>query len=49
MNPGDGGHVLTVDEPALLDEAEQVASRVREHLLERRYWPLNQRYRIIDG
>ncbi len=44
----DGGRVLAVDEAALLDEADEVAQRVRRHLLERRYWPLNHRYRIID-
>jgi len=45
----DEGDVLTVDEAALLDEADEVASRVRRHLLDRRYWPLNRRYNIIDG
>ena len=45
----DDGDVLTVDEAALLDEADEVATRVREHLLPRRYWPLNQRYELIDG
>jgi 5-methylthioadenosine/S-adenosylhomocysteine deaminase len=45
----DGGQVLTVDEAALLDEAEEVAQRIRDHLLARRYWPLNNRYQIIDG
>ena len=43
----DDGRVLTVDEAALLDEADEVASRVRDHLLDRRYWPLNQRYKVI--
>ena len=45
----DGGRVLTVDEAALLDEADEVAQRMREHLQARRYWPLNHRYKIIDG
>ena len=45
----DGGRVLTVDEAALLEEADEVAQRMHEHLLARRYWPLNHRYRIIDG
>ena len=43
----DDGRVLTVDEDSLLKEAEEVADRVREDLLPRRYWPLNQRYRVI--
>ena len=45
----DDGRVLTVDEAALLDEADEVAARVREHLLHRRYWPLYQRYNVIGG
>ena len=45
----DDGRVLTVDEATLLDEADEVASRVREHLVSRRYWPVNRRYRIVDG
>ena len=45
----DDGRVLTVDEAALLDEADEVAARVREHLLHRRYWPLHQRYNVIGG
>ncbi len=45
----DGGRVLTVDEAALLDEAEKVAQRMREDLTDRRYWPLNHRYRVVDG
>ncbi|MXW96266.1 MAG: amidohydrolase family protein [Acidimicrobiaceae bacterium] len=43
----DDGRVLTLDEGLLLKEADEVAGRVREDLLHRRYWPLNQRYRII--
>ncbi|MYK75841.1 MAG: amidohydrolase family protein [Acidimicrobiaceae bacterium] len=43
----DAGRVLTLDEGLLLKEADEVAVRVREDLLHRRYWPLNQRYRII--
>ena len=45
----DDGRVLTVDEATLIDEADDVASRVREHLVSRRYWPVNRRYRIVDG
>ena len=45
----DDGEVLTVDEAALLDEADSVAERIRDHLVPRRYWPLNQRYKPIDG
>ncbi|MCY3617550.1 MAG: amidohydrolase family protein [Acidimicrobiaceae bacterium] len=43
----DDGRVLTLDEGLLLKDADEVAGRVREDLLHRRYWPLNQRYRII--
>ena len=45
----DDGRVLTVDEAALLDEADKVAQRMRADLADRRYWPLNRRYRIVDG
>ncbi len=45
----DGGRVLTVDEAALLDEADKVAQRMREDLTDRRYWPLNHRYQVVDG
>ena len=45
----DEGRVLTVDEGALVDEADEVADRVRRDLAPRRYWPLNRRYRVIDG
>ena len=45
----DDGRVLTVDEEALLEEADEVADRVRDDLLPRRYWPLNQRYKLVDG
>ena len=38
------GKVLTIDEADLLDEADAVATRIRDHLLPRRYWPLNHRY-----
>lgn len=38
------GKVLTIDEAELLDEADAVATRIRDHLLPRRYWPLNHRY-----
>ena len=44
----DDGKVLTVDEAALLDEADEVATRVREHLVPRRYWPMQHRYKLID-
>ena len=44
----DDGRVLTVDEESLLDEADEVASRVRADLVGRRYWPINQRYKVID-
>ena len=44
----DDGRVLTLDEGLLLKEADEVAVRVREDLLHRRYWPLNQRYKVID-
>ena len=43
----DDGEVLTVDEGLLLKEADEVADRMRRDLLPRRYWPLNQRYKVI--
>ena len=43
----DDGRVLTVDEAALLDEADEVAARIRDDLLPRRYWPLTQRSKLI--
>ena len=43
----DDGKVLTVDEAALLKEADEVAARVGDDLLPRRYWPLSQRYTLI--
>ncbi|MCY4664471.1 MAG: amidohydrolase family protein [Acidimicrobiaceae bacterium] len=45
----DEGEVLTADSSALLDEADRVAARIYDHVLARRYWPLNRRYRVIDG
>jgi 5-methylthioadenosine/S-adenosylhomocysteine deaminase len=38
----DGGRVLTVDEPALLDEAERVGRKLGEVLGPRRYRPLRE-------
>ena len=43
----DDGKVLTVDEAALLKEADEVAARVGDDLRPRRYWPLSQRYTLI--
>ena len=43
----DDGRVLTVDEGALLDEAEVVAARVRDALLPRRYGPLTTRSKLV--
>ena len=45
----DDGRVLTIDEGSLLEEADEVAARVRDYLVPRRYWPLNQRFRIMHG
>jgi len=38
----DGGKVLTVDEPALLDEAERIGRKLGEVLGPRRYRPLRE-------
>ena len=43
----DEGRVLTVDEPSLLDDAEDLAARMRADLAPRRYWPITRRSRLI--
>ena len=43
----DEGRVLAVDEAELLAAADEVAARMRDHLLPRRYWPLTRRSQLL--
>ena len=43
----DDGRVLTVDEEELLEEAEEIAGRMHDHLVDRRYGPVAARSKII--
>ncbi len=43
----DEGRVLAVDEAELLAEADEVAARMRDHLMPRRYWPLTRRSQLL--
>ena len=44
----DEGRVLTVDERSLLDDAEELAARMRADLAPRRYWPITRRSQLIN-
>ncbi len=43
----DDWELLTIDEKQLLEDADDVATRLRDDLASRRYWPLTQRTRLI--
>jgi 5-methylthioadenosine/S-adenosylhomocysteine deaminase len=43
----DEGRVLTVDEADLLDEAEEIAGRMHDHLVDRRYGPVATRSTLL--
>ncbi len=43
----DDGQVLTVDEAELLDESAEIAARLSDHLLSRRYGPVTSRSKLL--